>query len=133
MDSLKLSRNCHFEKKFIMGNKKELFNRELIGFVDCIDRNRVYEFKCVNKLENEHFIQLAIYAYLIEYDNLLWNYDIEYSYYLYNILSDEMYQINIDFEKLKIMIEFLIKKKYYSDSEKIPDKIFIKNMLKLLN
>ena len=116
-----------------MANKKELFNRELIGFVDCIDRNRVYEFKCVNKLENEHFIQLAIYAYLIEYDNLLWNYDIEYSYYLYNILSDEMYQINIDFEKLKIMIEFLIKRKYYSDSEKIPDKIFIKNMLKLLN
>ena len=133
MDSLELSSNCHFEKKFVMANKKELFNRELIGFVDCIDRNRVYEFKCVNKLENEHFIQLAIYAYLIEYDNLLWNYDIEYSYYLYNILSDEMYQINIDFEKLKIMIEFLIKRKYYSDSEKIPDKIFIKNMLKLLN
>ena len=39
---------------------------EIVGFVDCIDRNTVWEFKCVQKLQNEHIIQLALYAYLVE-------------------------------------------------------------------
>ena len=38
----------------------------MIGFIDCIDDNNIYEFKCVKKLEKEHILQLAIYMYLHE-------------------------------------------------------------------
>ena len=47
-------------------NRPELLNRRLEGFIDCIDDNKIYEFKCVHKLENEHCLQLAIYMYLYE-------------------------------------------------------------------
>ncbi len=46
----------------------ELRNRKLIGHIDCIDNKNVWEFKCVNMLENEHLIQLAVYMYLHKKD-----------------------------------------------------------------
>ena len=49
----------------------ELYNRRLNGFIDCIDDDKIYEFKCVHKLENEHYLQLAIYMYLYETKNKL--------------------------------------------------------------
>jgi len=131
IDSLNLSSNVIFEHKYHISSRKELFNRELIGFIDCKDKNNIYEFKCVSNLEQEHFIQLAIYAYMNEME--CFKYDMKFNYYLYNILTDQLFIINTDVQKLKDMMEFIIYKKYFSDSEKIPDKIFIKNMLKLLN
>jgi hypothetical protein len=71
---------CYFDKL----SRPELLNRRLIGYIDCIDDNKIYEFKCVQKLENEHYLQLAIYMYLYETYNI---YDIEeekeeeYEYY----------------------------------------------------
>ena len=50
--------------------RPELLNRRLNGYIDCIDDNKIYEFKCVNKLESEHYIQLAIYMYLYETNKL---------------------------------------------------------------
>ena len=53
-------------KHYSAENEPELFNRKLIGYIDCNDKdyNNIYEFKCVQALENKHYIQLAIYAYL---------------------------------------------------------------------
>ena len=42
----------------------ELLNRKLCGRIDCIDSDDIYEFKCTNKLEKEHYLQLAIYMYM---------------------------------------------------------------------
>ena len=67
---LNLSSNAVFEKKFELENKNELSNRKIIGYVDCIDNNNLYEFKCVSKIENEHYLQLAIYIYLYETQKL---------------------------------------------------------------
>jgi hypothetical protein len=50
--------------------RPELLNRRLEGYIDCIDDNKIYEFKCVQKLENEHFLQLAVYMYLYENNNI---------------------------------------------------------------
>jgi len=50
----------------------EVFNPELkvgkvvVGRIDCVDKDTVWEFKCTNDLDSEHFIQLAIYALLNE-------------------------------------------------------------------
>ena len=130
IDTLELTKNVDFEKKYQIGGQKELFNRELIGFIDCKDKNNIYEFKCVNKLEPEHFVQLAIYAYMNEMECR--QFQMMFNYYLYNILTDEMFRIDVEFGKLKEMMEYIIYKKYFSDSEKLPDEIFIKNMIDLI-
>ena len=66
LQKLNISKNALFEKKKEMENKKELLNRKIIGYIDCIDGNNIYEFKCVDQLEGEHYLQLAIYMYLNE-------------------------------------------------------------------
>ena len=130
IDSLYLTPNVEFEKKYQVGGKKELFNRELIGFIDCKDKNNIYEFKCVNKLQQEHFIQLAMYAYMNENNYI--HHQIKFNYYLYNILTDEMFMVDVEYEKLKKMMEFIIYKKYFSDSEKVPDEVFIQKMINII-
>jgi DNA polymerase III delta prime subunit len=71
LNKLNISNNAEFEIGYEAENKElepkpELRDRRLIGFIDCIDGNNIYEFKCVKKLENEHILQLAIYMYLHE-------------------------------------------------------------------
>ena len=106
-------------------------NPEVMKFVsNKILVNNIYEFKCVNKLEQEHFIQLAMYAYMNENNYI--HHQMKFNYYLYNILTDEMFMIDVEYEKLKEMMEFIIYKKYFSDSEKVPDEVFIQNMINLI-
>ena len=64
---------CIERMKFISKNAKykvdismETSNDKIIGYVDCIDDNIIYEFKYVSELKEEHFIQLAIYQFMIE-------------------------------------------------------------------
>ena len=54
----------NYEVKLSIKNYQELFNRKLIGFIDCIDNNIVWEIKCVKNIRSEHFLQLAIYMYI---------------------------------------------------------------------
>jgi len=59
-----ISSNSDFEIELKTENKIELGNRKLIGYIDCIDNKNIWEFKCVNKLDKEHILQLACYMYL---------------------------------------------------------------------
>jgi hypothetical protein len=60
--SLTISVNAKFEQKYSCN----FLNNKINGFVDCIDNNNLYEFKCVQTLKKEHFIQLAIYMFQYE-------------------------------------------------------------------
>ena len=89
----------------------------LVGRMDCVDfkNTTVYEFKCVQTLEDEHFVQLAIYMYLF-YSNPD-DYDItpdgsdmnpsDFKFRLYNILTDEMYEIKCSLERVTELVELL--------------------------
>jgi hypothetical protein len=130
ISNLKISKNTEYEVYFELENVPELFNRRLKGCIDCIDieNNSIYEFKCTNKLENEHILQLAIYMYLFEKKN-----KIKYNYYLYNILSNEHLQVKCELNDLIKMINYIIKSKYiinkeinYSDFLILNDKILSK-------
>ena len=71
LNKLNISNNVKFEIGYDIETTKseplpELTNRKLIGYIDCIDGNNIYEFKCVQKLENDHILQLGIYMYLHE-------------------------------------------------------------------
>lgn len=72
LNELNISANSLFEYRLETENEIELLNRKLIGFIDCIDKenNIVYEFKCVQKLEKEHYLQLALYMYMYELDKI---------------------------------------------------------------
>jgi hypothetical protein len=72
LTKLNISKNSTFEYKIKTQNEKELLERNLIGYIDCIDKdnNVVYEFKCVQKLDKTHYLQLAIYMYMYEVEKL---------------------------------------------------------------
>ena len=72
LTELNISKNSLFEYRLEIENEKELLNRKLIGFIDCIDKDKniVYEFKCVQKLEKEHYLQLALYMYMYELEKI---------------------------------------------------------------
>lgn len=123
LGALNISEKAEFEKRFVLENRSELLDRKIIGYIDCIDGDNIYEFKCVNKLENENYLQLAIYMYLHKFVT-----GCETGhYYLYNILTDELDEIKCDNISLKNMMEFLIYNKYIGN-KKVQDNVFIKNM-----
>jgi hypothetical protein len=59
----------------------------IVGIIDVYDDRdgRVYELKCTSMLEEEHILQLALYAYLMP----------KKEYYLYNIFTNELLQLQI--------------------------------------
>lgn len=221
LDKLNFSTDSIFEERIIIEDYKELRNTILIGFVDCIDNHRLFEFKCVQTLEKEHYLQLAIYMYMYkkykieqnrkfhkkknvyEIENLgysikdlqrkitlinkdIYNYndtiskfktncktktkkmelvklledevyeikkeinDFEYEiqsisnkilygndninggndddddnkYYLYNILTDEMFEIKCELSKLIEMMDFLISSKYFNKKTLTDEQFF---------
>jgi len=63
---LGISKKAKYEQYFEIVKNAELLDRRLVGYIDCVDGSNVYEFKCVSKLENEHYLQLAIYMYMYE-------------------------------------------------------------------
>jgi len=185
LKSLNISGDVKFEQEL----KHTVLNRNIIGYYDCLNNNNFYEFKCVKEIKNEHYIQLAIYAYLYEVNNnniisklqdetdelnklqndfdalmrindilsaeaarqhqlegakalpgaddILSADDIETktnklkaqkNYYLYNILSDELFQINFTFENLETMMHNLINYKYYNNYNMNNDVFLEKNL-----
>ena len=47
-------------------NPELKFGKVIVGRMDCLDKDTIWEFKCTKNLDTEHFIQLAIYALLNE-------------------------------------------------------------------
>jgi hypothetical protein len=122
MESLKLE-NPKFEqplmKQMIIENVSNI-----IGSCDCIDSSSLYEFKCVAKLELEHYLQLMLYMYLHKSQNP----DDSKKYILYNILSDEMIQIDCDIDVLEKLVKKIIKTKN-NGLDKISDKEFVRDRI----
>ena len=107
---------------------------EIVGYTDCIQRvhsdnsAKVYEFKCTSKLKAEHYLQLIIYMCMYESWKRDNNIKEKTKYYLYNILSDELNEIECDYEILQLIVIDLVKCKY-GKKHKINDTQFIKECL----
>ena len=106
LNKLGITNNAKFEVKYEVENTNEnpnleLKNRRLNGYIDCVDGNNIYEFKCVQKLENEHILQLAIYMYLHELEirknNKNNNFEIIIKKY-----KEQINQNNIKIKRLKM-------------------------------
>jgi hypothetical protein len=201
-----ISKDSTFEKELELQDQNELFNRKLKGVIDCIDNDKIYEFKCVKEIQPEHILQLAIYAYMHEMINkkklehlnkiiptIVYNYkfryketlfvrqngickyikdlkdnhiaiqninnivvkvhrdqiiscqglekklstyqeeqsklaNIKYKYYLLNILSDEMYELKVNLDRIIEMVRHIIYYKYFN-THTITDNEFIERNL----
>jgi hypothetical protein len=76
------------------------------GRMDCLDRNYVWEFKCVKELSLEHYLQVICYQWL-------WNLCLKNKYEdrifrLLNIRTGEMYELKNDNEKIQMVMDLLI-------------------------
>jgi hypothetical protein len=92
----------------------------MTGRMDSLDRDYVWEFKCVRELSLEHFLQVVCYRWL-------WKLCLEEKYgnrkfRLVNIRTGEMYELKEDWELVEKLIDQLIhnqfeKLKFISDEE----------------
>ena len=118
LSSLNIDNTYSYEKLIIYTYK----NIELHGRADCINDNTIYEIKSVNELKPEHYLQIAIYKFMFEFENKK-----KYNAFLYNILSNELievsYELNDIYEILNLLIDNKLKEK-----NDVNDEDFIKNM-----
>jgi len=71
-ENLTISSKSKFEYQLYINTNEPLkihtFNKNFYyiidGRCDCLDENNLYEFKCVEELKIEHYLQLALYMYL---------------------------------------------------------------------
>jgi hypothetical protein len=124
LKKLNITNNAIFEKEI---NYKYL-GIDIQGYIDCIDNNNIYEFKCCQEIKEEHFLQLGIYMFINESINKS---NKQIKYYLFNILNNEYYELIASYDNLNKMLEYLIKYKY-RNNDKLNDEDFITNNLNLL-
>lgn len=128
--TLDITQNAVFEKscshKCVYGKKPI----NVIGSIDCCDDESIYEFKCVSELTPEHYLQLAIYKYL--YESEYKNEAKSKKYYMYNVRSDELVEMQCDYDVLSIMMKDIIESKY-SSKKNISDEQFISNMMDIVS
>ncbi len=120
-DRLNITKEAIFEQRIELEGKHELLDRKLVGYIDCVNNKSIFEFKCVNKLEKTHYLQLAIYMYMLESINVS-----NKSYYLYNVITDKLDLIVVSLPDLTKMMGYLINIKY-GNVKKISDVKFIEN------
>jgi hypothetical protein len=131
---IRVSSDSVYEKEFSHSNFDELLGLNLIGHLDCVDRLNgdinIWEFKCVSKIENEHFIQLALYAYLYYKTNK--TNKVNANYYVFNILDDSIYKVEFEINKLIGMVKYLFNYKY-GDRKIMSDIEFLENAKNIEN
>lgn len=134
LKKLKIDSYSKHEIRLSHGN--ELFNEyyisEIVGYVDCIQNNKLYEFKCTSKLNNEHRLQLMVYMWLFEHYKNDNNITDSTKYYLYNILTDEMYELQSDIITLNKIVKEIVVQKYIGNYN-TSDIEFIKNQKEIMN
>lgn len=97
----------------------------LWGRVDVINKeqNTLWEVKCTSTTDNEHIIQLALYAWMSYVKD-----KVEYTYNLLNVCNNEIITLLYQHDKVTNMIEYLIKCKY-EKRKTLSDTEFVKDCL----
>ncbi|MBP1526520.1 MAG: AAA family ATPase [Spiroplasma ixodetis] len=120
-----VSKNSFYEQEYRLSEKEELHDKTLVGFIDCIDldKQNLWEFKCVSLVKEFHFLQLTIYIYLFETKRNM---------KLQNLFSEKSKIFDKNFIEVGNEIEFKkINKKYIGEVIKIKNtKIEIKTFEK---
>lgn len=137
LTTLNISADAEFE--VMINDQTNTGNESVIlhGSVDCIDYKQkiLYEFKVVDHIKDIHFIQLCLYMYLHktkckndkQYNgNTKSNLDeTEWLYVLYNIRSNEYFNLNCSLETCTSVFDILLKYKKNGIGGKCDDATFL--------
>ncbi len=98
----------------------------LWGRIDILDKtnNIVWEVKCTSQTEEEHIIQLAIYAWMTYSKDKL-----KREYKILNVCNNEVIVLVYDHDKITSVIDYLLKAKYET-KKALNDTEFIQDCLK---
>jgi hypothetical protein len=113
-------REIQFERLLLI----EFENQEIYGRIDCQADSQIWEIKAVRDLKKTHFIQLALYAFLAETEHP------GGSYYLFNVRTNEVYQILFRLENLAQILRLLLSYKLTGGLRK-EDLVFREKILKI--
>jgi len=129
---LELPVNSKHEENHIKINKyiKEvIFKEDLLkcdiefnGIIDGFDKDIIWEFKCVEELTIEHFLQVILYAWLWKVV-MLEKYGSR-RFLLMNIRSEEIHELDTNSPLIDDVIKILLENKYCNEKE-IDDDSFI--------
>lgn len=120
-----IGKNAKYECQVTAKGYEELQGENIRGYIDCIDANKIWEFKCTSRIKEIHIIQMAIYIYLL---NKTGKNDPSNEFYIFNILSGKIITIQNDKRELEKMVEYLIELNNNKNS-KLSDKKFITKAL----
>jgi hypothetical protein len=99
---------------------------EVFGAVDIVVGDRLYEIKTVGDLSPEHFVQLAIYMFLMRSSGAEVYYGVQHNL-LYNARADELVEINMSMESLEQLMKLLLCNKAHAKSE-VDDDEFLRKL-----
>lgn len=119
------------EKTLFLLNENQKY---LCGSIDGIEGDTVYEFKTVTEIHDEHMLQVVIYAFML-FDSLIKDYNKidnlpKLKCRIYNILSDEMIEINFDYKLFSEIVFKLIEQKYCIKTV-VEDNVFLDKCQKI--
>lgn len=104
----------------------KLFNDDtLCGYIDCIDNDILWEFKCTDTIDNLHILQVTLYMFLTKEENFK-------SYRILNILTSQVIEIEVSKDSLESIVTKLLHYKnksidYISSKKFIENNLIIKN------
>lgn len=121
-----IKNNADYEVRVLLNNYDEN-NNILMGFIDCINGNDIYEFKYVEKLKDEHILQLCIYIYLFCINNnIKTDEDLnKYNFYIFNIKYNQILKICSSVENITNIYNKIIEIKKNGFYVKLSDSDFI--------
>jgi hypothetical protein len=94
----------------------------ICGRADLIDKTALWELKCVSNLKAEHYIQLAIYAWI--WQNTQYNVKGRRRFLLHNIRTGEVLELK-GIENLEYIVNMVLDN-HFRVSHKISDEEFLK-------
>ena len=82
---------------------------------DIVTSRAIWELKCTSQLTIEHKLQLVLYAWLHQMQDT--NRNSTLKYFLFNIKTNEMLQLNASLDQLTAIVVEIIKNKYYKQTQ----------------
>jgi len=120
-----VSKNAMYECQINISGQKELHGENISGYIDCIDGNKIWEFKCTSRIKEEHIIQMAIYIYLL---NKKERNNEKMRFYIFNILSGKIITIHNNESELEKLVDYLVQNKQQKNT-RISDTEFLEKNL----
>lgn len=103
---------------------------EITARVDCIDKNTLWEFKCVSILSNDNLLQLVVYSWI--WEKCMKNEHGQKKFKILNLRTGEVKQLKYESYYVEEIMSILFENKYYK-KPKDEDKIFIEKCNKIRN